>query len=157
LYNQAYIFVIFVLYGFLTGLLFDLFRVLRKSFKTPNFVTYIQDVIFWLIIGATLLFTIFRFNDGELRSYIFIGIALGILIYVLGFSKVFIKVSVRIIDTIKTFVKRTIYIVIINPIKVISNFLIKIIFKPILFMTIKFKLIWEMARKFIKSGRKTSK
>ena len=31
--NQAYLFLIFVLDGFIIGLLFDFFRILRKTFK----------------------------------------------------------------------------------------------------------------------------
>ena len=46
--SQANLFLIFTLDGILIGLLFDLFRILRKSFKTADVVTYIEDTIFWL-------------------------------------------------------------------------------------------------------------
>ena len=39
--NQAYLFLIFTIDGFLIGLIFDFFRILRKEFKTSNIVTYI--------------------------------------------------------------------------------------------------------------------
>lgn len=70
--NQAYLFVIFILNGFLIGILFDIFRILRKSFKTKDWLTYIQDILFWIITGFIVLFSIFRFNNGELRGFIFI-------------------------------------------------------------------------------------
>ena len=47
--NQGIVFLIFVLNGFAIGLLFDLFRVLRKSFKTADIVTYFEDMIFWIL------------------------------------------------------------------------------------------------------------
>ena len=44
--NQAFTFIIFILNGFIIGILFDIFRILRKSFKTPDSITYIEDIIF---------------------------------------------------------------------------------------------------------------
>ena len=127
MYNQIYIFAIFILYGLLTGLLFDFFRVLRKSFRTSNIITYIHDIIFWLIVGITLLFTIFRFNNGELRGYIFIGIGIGVSMYLLVFSRPFISISVVIVQFMKTAIQK--YAVI--PVKICLKFLMKIIFAPL--------------------------
>ena len=56
--NQGYIFVIFILNGFLIGILFDIFRILRKSFKTKDIVTYIEDILFWIITGIFLLYSV---------------------------------------------------------------------------------------------------
>ena len=65
--NQAYLFLIFVINGLLIGLLFDFFRILRLSFKTRDFVTYIEDIIFWIITGIIVLYSIFIFNNGEIN------------------------------------------------------------------------------------------
>lgn len=89
--NQAYAFIVFILNGFLIGLLFDIFRIFRKSFKTPDFITCLEDFIFWIITGLLLLYSIFKFNNGELRIYIFLGVILGAAIYMLIFSKFFYK------------------------------------------------------------------
>ena len=72
--NQLYTFLIFILVGMVIGITYDIFRILRKSFKTIDIITYIQDFLFWIITGVILLYSIFTFNNGELRSYIFIGI-----------------------------------------------------------------------------------
>ena len=93
--NQAYSFIIFILNGLIIGLIFDIFRIFRKSFKTPDFITYLQDFIFWIIAGSILLYSIFKFNNGELRLYIFIGILLGVSAYILIFSRLFIKIICR--------------------------------------------------------------
>ena len=42
--NQAYLFLIYCLCGIIIGIFFDIFRILRKSFKTNDFVTYIEDI-----------------------------------------------------------------------------------------------------------------
>ena len=44
--NQAYLFLIFIINGIVIGLLFDIFRILRKSFKTSDIITYVQDILF---------------------------------------------------------------------------------------------------------------
>ena len=85
-YNQLFCLGIFIITGILIGFLFDIFRILRKSFKTPNIVTYIEDVIFWVVSALIVMYSLFVFNNGEFRAYIFIGILLGAVIYMLFFS-----------------------------------------------------------------------
>ena len=100
--NQAYLFLIFILVGVIIGLLFDFFRILRKSFSTKDFVTYIEDIIFWILAGLILLYSICTFSNGEIRLFMVLGIGIGILIYIVTFSSFIIKVNVSII----TFIKR---------------------------------------------------
>lgn len=134
--NQAYVFAIFILTGIVFGILFDIFRILRKTFKTPNFITYTEDILFWITSGSILMYSIFKFNNGILRLYIFIGIILGISIYILAFSKLFVNVSVHILNLTKKIFK----IIIIIPI----CFIFKMIKKPIKFI---YKQIVKLCRK----------
>lgn len=124
--NQVFIFLIFILNGFLIGILFDIFRIFRKSFKTSDIFTNIQDILFWILVGLTLLYSIFKFNNGELRLYIFLGVLLGNFLYMLIFSNLFIKISVNIIEIIKKAIK----IIIIIPIKYVFTLFRKIFFNP---------------------------
>ena len=126
--NQAFAFLVFILNGFLIGILFDIFRILRKSFKTPDLITYIEDIAFWLISGFILLYSIFKFNNGELRFFIFLGVLIGVSIYILIFSKLFINISVFIIGIIK----KTIKTFIIVPTKFIIKTFKTFIVNPIL-------------------------
>lgn len=61
--NQAYIFIVFIINGILIGILFDCFRILRKSFKTSDLITYIEDILFWVIAGIVTLYFIFYYNN----------------------------------------------------------------------------------------------
>lgn len=45
-FTQGQIFIVFLILGLCLGILFDLFRALRKTFKTPDLVTYIEDIVF---------------------------------------------------------------------------------------------------------------
>ena len=99
--NKAYIFIIFVIVGIIIGIIFDFFRILRKSFKTRDFITYIEDIIFWIISGIILIYAMCKFTDGELRFYTIIGLSLGAIIYLLTVSKYVIKISVFVINILK--------------------------------------------------------
>ncbi len=129
--NQLYVFLIYSFSGVIIGLFFDVFRILRKSFKTPDFITYIEDIIFWILTGLFLIYIIFKFNNGEIRSYIFIGLGIGILLYLLIFSKYFIKINVIIIKYLKA-IFRTIFQIITYPFKVILKIFDKLILKNII-------------------------
>ena len=129
--NQTYLFIVFTIVGIIIGILFDIFRILRKSFKTKDIVTYIEDVLFWILTGIIILFSMYKFSNGELRFFMIIGIIMGTLMYMISFSKYVIKISVFIINIIKT--------IIVYPIKVIEKILKKIIFRPIFIICINFK------------------
>lgn len=133
--NQAYLFLIFTINGIIIGILFDIFRVLRKSFKTSDIITYIQDVLFWILTGFILLYSVFTFSNGEIRLYMFFGVFIGGLIYMLMFSKYFININVKIILTFKNIIQKIISIIIF-PLKIIIKFMKKVFFKPIKFITI---------------------
>lgn len=98
--GQLYVFSCFLLTGFSIGLLFDIFRIFRKSFKTNDFITYVQDFIFWILTGIIVLYSIFTFNNGELRGYIFIAMILGVILYLLLLSNYVIFIFTRIIKMV---------------------------------------------------------
>ena len=98
--NQAYLFFIFIINGILIGLLFDFFRISRKVFKTNDVMTYIEDVLFWILTGILILYNIWYFNNGEIRVYMFLGIILGVLIYMSTLSNIVVKLFTRILGTI---------------------------------------------------------
>lgn len=135
--NQAYLFLIFTINGIFIGVLFDIFRVLRRSFKTSDIITYIQDVLFWILTGFILLYSVFTFSNGEIRFYMFLGVFIGSLVYMLMFSKYFININVKIISIFKNIIKK-IFSIIIFPIKIIIKFIRKLFFKPVKFIILNF-------------------
>lgn len=147
--NQAYLFLIFTLNGFVIGLLFDFFRILRRSFKTNDIITYIEDIIFWIISGFIVLYSIFIFNNGEIRLFMFLAIAIGIILYILLLSNYIIKINVYIIDKIKKIVLFILKIILI-PIKFIFKILRKMFFKPINFICINFKKLFKNLKELSK-------
>ena len=151
--NQAYLFLLFTLEGIIVGLLFDFFRILRKAFKTSNFVTYIEDFLFWILTGFLILYSIFILNNGEIRLYMFIGIILGVTFYILLFSKQIIRINVYIINIIKTLIVKTLKIFI-YPIEVILKLIRKIFIKPINFFVLNLKNVTKNTKKLLKKYKK---
>ncbi len=136
--NQLQLFIIFLINGFIIGILFDSFRILRKTFKHKDYIIYIHDILFWIITAFLILYTTAIFNDGQLRLYMIIGVILGFGVYLYTLSKYFININVNIILFIKKLIKKTMKILLI-PIKYIMTRIKKIIFKPITFLVINIK------------------
>lgn len=132
--NQAYLFFVFVINGIIIGLLFDFFRIARKVFHTNDMMTYIEDILFWILAGITVLYSIFVFNNGELRLFMFLGILLGAFVYMLFVSSYIIKINVKIIQVLKNVIG-----VIMLPFKFIYRILHKIFFKPFTFLFINIR------------------
>lgn len=111
----------FLLIGIFIGIIFDFFRSLRKKVKTSDSLTYIQDTIFFIISGVLILYSMYKFNSGEVRLYIFIGILLGILLYFCILSKYVMRIFVIVIEILEMILNK-----IFSPIIIIINFLLKI-------------------------------
>lgn len=94
--NDFSIFLAFVLIGIIISFIFDFFRILRRVYKTPDFITILEDIAFWLISGIILLLGIFVLNNGNIRAYLFLGLFSGICIYIIFISKTIIKIGTNI-------------------------------------------------------------
>ena len=98
--DQAYLFLDFSLTGVAIGILFDIFRILRRSIKTLDIITYIEDILLWILTGLLVLYNIWYFNNGEIRIFMFLGIIMGILVYMSTLSSAIIKIFSKILQTI---------------------------------------------------------
>lgn len=132
--NQAYLFLTFSFTGIIIGVLFDFFRILRRTIKTSNIATYIEDVLFWVLTGFLILYNIMYFNSGEIRIYMFLAIILGVLIYMFTLSNILIKIFSKIL--------KVIIITLETPIKWVKAILSKLI-------TIIVKIFTKTTKKFI--------
>ncbi len=136
--NQAYLFLIFALDGIFIGILFDFFRILRKSFKTINLITNLEDILFWVLTGLSIIYCMYNFSDGSIRFFMFLGLGLGLLLYMLTISNFIVGTVVKVISIIKKIIF-TIAKIIIFPFKTIFNFTEKILFRPIYIFFMKSK------------------
>ena len=151
--EQLTSFIYFILTGIVLGIIFDVFRIARRTIKTSDFISNLEDVLFGLMAGVIILITIFKFNNGELRLYIFIGLGIGIILNMLFISKYFIKINVCIINFIKKVLK-----FLFKPIISFVKFVKKILFKPFLFVIFNIrKLIEQITKKLTINFKKVKK
>lgn len=136
--NQAYLFLIFIINGIVIGLLFDFFRILRKAFNTKDIITYIEDIVFWILTGITILYSIFIFNNGEIRLFMFLAILFGVIVYMIFISSHVIKVNLLIINFFKKMITKILKVIYI-PIEFICKLIKKIFIKPIHFCIINIR------------------
>ncbi len=88
MFSQGEIFILFFIIGVCIGVFFDIFRALRKTFKTSDFVTYIEDCIFMLIVGILIVNSLILLNRGQIRFFILLALLFGITFYFLTISKI---------------------------------------------------------------------
>lgn len=98
--SQVYVFLWSILTGAILAFIFDLFRVARRCGKAILLIVCIQDILYFIIVAFIIIMSSFITNDGELRGYMFLGYALGIMFYLLLFSKLVVKVLSLVLDTI---------------------------------------------------------
>lgn len=134
--EQLINFLYFIVTGIILSIIFDIFRILRKTIKTSDTITNIEDVLFGVITGIIILTSIFLFNNGELRFYIFLGIIIGITFYIIFISKYFIRINVALINFIKKIIILTT-----KPFIFLLKFIKRLFFKPISFICINIKLL----------------
>ncbi len=103
-YSQEQIFIFFFIIGIIIGIIFDVFRSIRKVIKSNNVITFIQDLLFIIISGNLIIYSIIKLNNGFIRFYIFLAITIGISIYFLTISNIcaiiltiFIKIFINIL------------------------------------------------------------
>lgn len=78
---QINMFYISVLYGLVMGMTYDFIRIIRRLIRHNNFFIGLEDMAYWTIWAFITIDGIHIYNSGELRSYVFLGVLIGFLIY----------------------------------------------------------------------------
>ena len=93
--------------GVITGVLFDLYRVFRGMENVNIVLTFIEDTLFWILTGIIVFIFLLSTNHAYMREYVYITIAVGVLLYMALLSKYFIKVQYKVIRTTTKFIRVT--------------------------------------------------
>ncbi|MGI6553891.1 MAG: spore cortex biosynthesis protein YabQ [Bacillota bacterium] len=78
---QFYALVAMILFGVVMGAAFDIYREVRNTFRFKPMSTNIGDLLVWLLLVALAFAVLLYINQGEVRLYVFLGMALGLLAY----------------------------------------------------------------------------
>lgn len=77
-----------ILFGFGMGIGFEIYRELKRIFRLRPLATNFWDLIIWLIFLGVAYGVLLYINYGQVRLFIFIAMALGLLIYFRFFSRI---------------------------------------------------------------------
>jgi spore cortex biosynthesis protein YabQ len=95
--SQFNLLIFSLLAGVITGVIFDLYRALR-GFEDPNMIiTFIEDILFWIFTSIIIFIFLLHTSFAYMRGYVYISIAMGIILYMSFVSKYFIKLQYKII------------------------------------------------------------
>jgi len=141
--SQFSIFLSTVATGITLGVLFDFYRVLRGTFRPKVLITWVTDLLYWLIATAIVFIALVLSNWGELRFYVFLGIISGVGLYYRLLSLYVIRLftgMIKLTKSIIAFVKNMFIVLIIRPI----SLCIKIVSWPFRWISSKIKAWYQV-------------
>ncbi len=124
--------------GFLMGIFYDVFRVIRLAVSKGKAVVVVFDLLYCICLGFITFIFFITVNEGEFRFYLIMGECIGFGVYYFSLGAVIFSKAELLVDKIKKCIKR------------IFNF----IFAPIKLVLLKIGSVFD---KFLKKGRKRTK
>lgn len=103
---QFSLFLISIFWGALLVLAYDGLRLIRKLVKHSVLITSLEDVIFWVCAGIKVFSLIYQYNNGMMRSFIILGMSLGVCLYLILISPILLTITYKILNYILEFIKK---------------------------------------------------
>lgn len=90
--NQQFGLIIFSLVsGIITGVLFDLYRLIRGFNNSNKIITFIEDTLFWIFTSVVVFAFLLYTNYAYIGMYVYLWIGIGIYLYMKLISRFFIS------------------------------------------------------------------
>jgi spore cortex biosynthesis protein YabQ len=97
LISQVRLIAFSLLAGVITGVFFDIYRLIR-GFQNPNkFLTVVQDLLFWVLTSIVIFVFLMYTNEGYLNFYVYVCLIVGVYLYLKRLSKAFISVQYKLL------------------------------------------------------------
>lgn len=84
-------FVISILWGAILLLVYDGLRIFRRIVKHDSFFVAVEDLIFWVMASLFIFAMMYRENNGIIRGFSVMGMAVGMLLYHYLLSELLVK------------------------------------------------------------------
>lgn len=126
-------------FGFLMGILYDLFRIIRICISKSKTIVLVFDLLYFVCLAFCSYIFFLVVNEGDIRAFLIVGEGIGFAIYYFSLGVVVFTASEKIVNTTK---------------KVILK-LFKIILSPFCWIFKKLKTFLEkISKKWHKKGKK---
>lgn len=88
-------------FGFIMGIFYDLFRIVRISISKSKIATVISDILYCIFLGFSLMLFCLTVNEGEIRLYLLLGSLAGFFVYYFSLGVIIFSFSEKLIALIK--------------------------------------------------------
>lgn len=85
--------------GIVTGVLFDIYRLIR-GIKVVKYLVIIEDMLFWILSGLIVFVFLLYTQYAVLSLYVYMYLILGIICYLWMFSKWFIMFQKKFVSVL---------------------------------------------------------
>lgn len=97
---QTQMFLLACGFGFLLGLLYDVFRIFRMAFFKQKAVVFAQDVLYFALCGCLTFLFCLTMNYGEIRGYVLLGEVLGWIVYYFSLGAMVFQASSAVVGVL---------------------------------------------------------
>ena len=95
-----------MLFGGCLQIVYDMIRGIRRVFYHKAVFLIIEDMGFGIFTAVMAFIFLCTYNDGELRGFFFLGIAIGMILYYQLCSRIFLTTFIHIAEKIKKIIKQ---------------------------------------------------
>lgn len=120
--GQLMLFIVSIIIGIVMGVLFDIFRVIRKIVHHHSLTVQLEDIFYWILCALIGFYILYICNYAEIRVYVFIGMLLGSILYFCTVSILVIQIADWVIKTVKSILNKMI-VLIMKPIRQLMRLL----------------------------------
>ena len=109
IYDEVQLFGVCLLLGVELALIYDGIRVLRLLFQHWDWLVDVEDLLYWMYTAWLVFRTLFHYNQGMLRGYAFLGMFLGVILYLGTLSRLLLHGVRRVVphwNKCKSYMKR---------------------------------------------------
>lgn len=118
-----------LLSGLGMGVVFDGYRVVSNELRFPRWWLPLLDVVYWMASAVVVFRMLYASNNGEVRAYVFLGLAVGVILHYWLFSKLVIQLvkwAIRAMRALIAFIWRLVLVFIWKPLLLLYK-LVKVI------------------------------
>jgi spore cortex biosynthesis protein YabQ len=110
--------IVMVACGMTMGLLYDTYRIMKGQTGLRGWLLIICDLLFWASCTFLVFGTLLRVNEGIVRMYLFLGMAVGAVVYFVLLHRLYVRLFLELIRWVKAvyrFVTKLITLLVIKP------------------------------------------
>lgn len=109
------------LFGIALMLLYDILRIFRRMVKHGTILMAVEDVFYWALCAIGVFAMLYQENDGLLRWFVIVGVAVGMLLENSLISPFVVRVFVKIFGALQKVIGKALR-VLLKPLKKICIF-----------------------------------